>query len=258
IVEDDNIAIAIVGSRRATYYGLQNAEKLGFELAAQGITIVSGLARGIDSAAHKAALAAGGRTIAVLGSGLNVIYPPENLELSARIANHGAVISEFPLDTAPYPGNFPKRNRIISGLTLGIIVVEAAKRSGALITANCALEQGREVFALPGKIDSFSSVGVHGLIKQGAKLVETSADVIEELEALKFLRLARDQNKINRKLDLPDQENKVYACLGSEPIHIDEITQGLGLSSGKLLGCLLRLQHRKLVKELPGKLFARS
>jgi len=184
IVPEDNIAIAIVGSRRATHYGLKNAKSLAFELAVRGITIVSGLARGVDSAAHRGALEAKGRTIAVLGSGLNVIYPKENERLAEEIAQNGAVISEFPLDAGPQRYHFPRRNRVISGLSLGVVVVEAAQKSGALITANCALEQGREVFALPGKIDSFTSRGTHDLIKQGAKLVESIEDIIEELEPL--------------------------------------------------------------------------
>ena len=185
LIAQDNIAIAIVGSRRATDYGLNNAERIGFELASRGITVVSGLARGIDSAAHRGALKAGGRTIAVLGSGLDVIYPPENKKLAQDIAQGGAVISEFIPDTPPHRENFPRRNRIISGLSLGVVVVEAAKRSGALITENFALEQGREVFALPGKVDSFTSGGVHDLIKEGAKLIESIEDIIEELEPLK-------------------------------------------------------------------------
>lgn len=191
ILPEDTIAVAVVGSRRATYYGLKNAENLGFQLAAGGITIISGLARGVDSAAHRGALKARGRTIAVLGSGLNKIYPRENEELVEEIAQNGAVISEFALDTPPLRQNFPRRNRIISGLSLGVVVVEAAKRSGALITANFALEQGREVFALPGKIDSFTSKGTHDLIKQGAKLVESIEDIIEELEPLKACQINR-------------------------------------------------------------------
>ena len=185
IIAQDQIAIAIVGSRRATDYGLNNAERIGFELASRGIAVISGLARGVDSAAHRGALRAKGRTIAVLGSGLNRIYPPENKKLAQEVAQNGALISEFTPDTPPHRENFPRRNRIISGLSLGVVVVEAAKRSGALITANFALEQGREVFALPGKVDSFTSGGVHDLIKEGAKLIESTEDIIEELEPLK-------------------------------------------------------------------------
>lgn len=254
-VPEDSIAIAIVGSRRATFYGLSNAERLGFELAARGIAIISGLARGVDSAAHRGALKAKGRTIAVLGSGLNMIYPPENQGLADEIAENGALISEFPDNTPPYRQNFPRRNRIISGLSLGVVVVEAARKSGALITANFALEQGREVFALPGKVDSFTSQGTHNLIKQGAKLVESIEDIIEELEPLRSLQ--DSQTKEAKPSDLPDGEKQVFSCLSSEPIQIDEIAQGVDLSHGKLLTVLLKLEHKKLIKELPGKLFVK-
>jgi DNA processing protein len=259
IIPEDNIAIAIVGSRRATYYGLKNAEDLSFELAAVGITIISGLARGIDSAAHRGALKAKGRTIAVLGSGLNVVYPEENKALAEEISCSGAVVSEFPLDAPPHSQNFPRRNRIISGLALGIVVVEAAKRSGALITANFALEQGREVFALPGKIDSFTSQGAHNLIKQGAKLVESTEDIIEELEPLRAVQARGARGSVRAKVvpKLPEEEGKVYSCLSNEPVQIDEIIQKAALSHGKLLTSLLKLEHKKLIKELPGKLFAK-
>ena len=260
IIPEDNVAIAIVGSRRATYYGLQNAEKLAFELAIKGIAIISGLARGVDSAAHRGALKAGGRTIAVLGSGLNVIYPPENEKLAQEVARNGAVISEFPQDTPPFKQNFPRRNRIISGLSLGVVVIEAAKKSGALITANCALEQGREVFALPGKIDSFTSQGTHDLIKDGAKLVQTTEDIIEELEPLmsEYIKQAKSESKAAVEPNLLGEEKQIYFCLSSEATHIDEIMQKVALSYGKLLTNLLKLQHKKLVKELPGKLFVKT
>jgi DNA processing protein len=267
ILAEDNIAIAIIGSRQATYYGLKNAQDLSFELAARGITIISGLARGIDSAAHRGALKAGGRTIAVLGSGLNVIYPYENKDLAEKITKNGAVISEFSLNIPPYKHNFPRRNRIISGLSLGVVVVEAAKRSGALITARLALEQGREVFAIPGKIDSFTSQGTHSLIKQGAKLVESIEDIIEELEPLKTMQnlpeeeqvdQARSITKLQRGLNLPQEERQIYSCLSSEPIYIDDIMHRAAVSYGKLLIGLLKLEHKKLVNELPGKMFVRT
>jgi DNA processing protein len=267
ILAEDSIAIAVIGSRQATYYGLKNAQDLSFELAARGITIVSGLARGVDSAAHRGALRAGGRTIAVLGSGLNVIYPYENKELAERIAKNGAVISEFSLDFPPYRHNFPRRNRIISGLSLGVVVVEAAKRSGALITARLALEQGREVFAIPGRIGSFSSQGTHSLIKQGAKLVESIEDIIEELEPLRTMQnlpeqeqiaQVRSASKLQRGLNLSQEERQIYSCLSSEPIHIDDIMSKAAVSYGKLLISLLKLEHKKLVNELPGKMFVKT
>ncbi|MCM8789491.1 MAG: DNA-processing protein DprA [Candidatus Omnitrophica bacterium] len=177
----DNFGFSIVGSRRASLYGLNAAEKFASELSQKGFTIISGMARGIDTYAHKGALKAGGRTVAVMGSGFNHIYPQENIDLAEEISKNGAVISEFPINAEPLPQNFPRRNRIISGLSLGVIVVEAARNSGALITADFALEQGRDVFALPGKIDSNLSFGTNGLIKQGAKLVSCVDDILEEL-----------------------------------------------------------------------------
>ncbi len=179
---EDKFSLGIVGSRRASYYGLNSAEKFAYELSEKGFTIVSGMARGIDTYAHKGALKANGRTIAIMGSGFSHIYPPENKKLAEKIAECGAVISEFPCDAKPLPQNFPQRNRVISGLSLGLLVVEAARNSGALITADFALEQGREVFALPGKVDSNTSFGTNGLIKQGAKLVSGVDDIVEEFD----------------------------------------------------------------------------
>lgn len=179
--EQDRYSIAIVGSRRASFYGLENTEKFAFDLSRKGFTIISGMARGIDTCAHQGALRAQGRTISVIGSGFNHIYPRENIELGEKISASGAVISEFPVNTLPLKQNFPRRNRIISGLSLGVLVAEAARNSGALITADFALEQGREVFALPGKVDSKTSFGTNGLIKQGAKLVSCVDDILEEI-----------------------------------------------------------------------------
>ena len=193
--EEDDFAVAIVGSRRASRYGIEMGERLGYDLALRGVTVVSGMARGIDSAAHRGALKANGRTIAVMGSGHGHIYPPENKDLYRKIAESGAVISEFENDVSPLPQNFPIRNRIISGLSLGIVVVEAAKNSGALITVDFALEQGREVFAVPGKISSVTSEGAHELIKDGAKLVQSAEDIMEEL-SLREIRPAANVRPI--------------------------------------------------------------
>ncbi|MBU2540599.1 MAG: DNA-processing protein DprA [Candidatus Omnitrophica bacterium] len=198
-----SINIAIVGSRRASGYGLKMAKKLSYELASCSITIVSGMARGIDTAAHNGSLQARGQTIAVLGSGLSYIYPPENKNLFAQIAESGAVISEFPMQTRPNPGNFPRRNRIISGLSLGVLVVEAAKRSGALITARCALEEGRDVFAIPGEADSETSLGTNQLIKDGAKLVDSFEEIISELNIDIRTSLLKDKKEAETKADIP-------------------------------------------------------
>ncbi|MBI1845398.1 MAG: DNA-protecting protein DprA [Candidatus Rokubacteria bacterium] len=181
VIEADALAVAIVGSRRATPYGVEVAEGLAADLAARGVTIVSGLARGVDTAAHRGALTAGGRTIAVLGCGIDVAYPPENTRLAAEIAGHGAVLTQFPPGTAPRAEHFPARNRILAGLALGVVVVEATERSGALITARLAGELGREVLAIPGRITSETSAGPNGLIADGAKLVRSWTDVVQEL-----------------------------------------------------------------------------
>ena len=180
ILNEDSRALAIVGSRRASFYGLRHAEQFAAALSAQGFTVISGMARGVDTYAHKGALLNRGRTIAVMGSGFARMYPAENKELAEQIVQQGAVLSEFPMETAPLRQNFPRRNRIISGLSLGVVVIEAARNSGALITADCALEQGKEVFALPGKVDCETSCGAHDLIKQGAKLITCSEDILEE------------------------------------------------------------------------------
>ena len=177
----NDVAVAVVGSRRASRDGVKTAERLSYDLAACGITVISGLARGIDGAAHRGALKAQGRTLAVLGCGLARVYPPEHARLAGEIAERGAVISEYPMRTAPLAQNFPRRNRLISGLSLGVVIVEAAQKSGALITADCALEQGREVFAVPGPITRVTSEGTHALLKQGARLVTSVEDILEEL-----------------------------------------------------------------------------
>ncbi|MEA3328142.1 MAG: DNA-processing protein DprA [Candidatus Omnitrophota bacterium] len=251
---EDSLSIAIVGSRIPTWYGKHTAERLASRLASRGMTVVSGMARGIDSASHQGALKAGGRTIAVLGSGIDIMYPAENRGLAGQIEVSGAVISEFPAGTPPLRRNFPRRNRIISGLSLGVIVVEAAEKSGSLITADFALEQGREVFAVPGKIDSRTSRGTHNLIKQGAKLASSSEDIIEELAPV-LKNYARDAKPKSIKPALAGLEKRICSILSSEPRHIDQIIKELNLSAGQTLSILLKLQIKKLVKELPGKYF---
>jgi DNA processing protein len=278
--EEDKYSVGIVGSRRASFYGLQNSQRLARELAGLGITIVSGMARGIDTYAHRGALRAQGRTIAVMGSGFNQVYPPENKDLTEAIAGHGAVISEFPIQGAPLKQNFPRRNRLISGLSLGVLVVEAAKNSGALITADCALEQGREVFALPGKVDSANSFGTNALIKQGAKLVVDSQDILEELNIARFLRPHEQEDRLEALVpwsDLPQEprilspavkatertlfvaeEEQVYSLISREAVTMDELAEKTCMEIPRISDILLNLQLRKLIQQLPGKLFIRS
>ncbi len=255
LLPQDEAAVAIVGTRRPTYYGLQASEKLSYELASRGITIVSGMARGIDTAAHKGALKAGGRTIAVLGSGHGNIYPSENKGLYKEIAQHGAVISEFPDDTPPDRRNFPRRNRIISGLSLGVVVVEAPKKSGALITADFALEQGRDVFAMPGKAGSVTSEGTHRLIREGAKLAENAYDIIEEIEGRLAKFLKKETVPQYRNPLLTKEEENIFKFLTDEPKHIDTIKEESGLPVSIVTSSLVRLAVRRLAKELPGKRF---
>ena len=259
ILPEDKLAIAIVGSRLASFYGLQTAEKLGFELASHGITVVSGLARGIDSASHKGALKAKkGRTIAVLGSGLGNVYPEENIMLAEKISESGAVISEFPMRTIPDKGNFPKRNRVISGLSLGVVCVEAAEKSGALITCDCALEQGREVFAVPGKVDSVTSKGTNKLIKQGAKLAQGVEDILEEFNLSDSVsRHLGDSRSRTEGSGLDKEESIVYTLLSTDPVHIDDICRESGIALNRVSGILLSLEIKKFARQLPGKNFVR-
>ena len=263
-LESDEISVAVVGSRRATPYGIEMAEKIGFELAARGVCVVSGMARGIDSAAHRGALKAKGRTIAVMGSGHDNIYPPENKELYHQIAKTGVVVTEYEGDMPPLPANFPQRNRIISGLALGVVVVEAAKNSGALITANLAAEQGREVFAVPGKISSATSSGTNELIKDGARLIQSVDDVLEELSIDNIQVVSPEvKDKLGGKVErmtkayiynsLTEDERKVYKILSDEPVSIDDILTKTGLEVSKSSKILLNLELKHLIKELPGK-----
>jgi len=257
ITEVDRYSVSIVGSRRATAYGLQIADRLSHELASLGLTIVSGMAMGVDTTSHKGALKAKGRTLAVLGSGLDVPYPASNRTLMDSIAASGAVISEFPFGTPPLRENFPRRNRIISALSLGVIVVEGAPGSGSLITVKYALEQGKEVFAVPGNINSRNSKGPNSLIKNGAKLVENAEDVIEEL-SLQINGIIREE-KLQHERPIPKMsgdESMIYDCLKDEPKHIDTIIRGIDISTGKALSTLLNLELRGIVSQAEGKVFS--
>jgi len=241
--ERDLLGIGVVGSRQATPYGLRQAGRFGGELASMGVTVVSGLARGIDTEAHHGALRAkGGRTLAVLGSGVCSIYPPENRGLSRRIAERGALLSEFPLRAGPIPENFPRRNRLISGLSLGILVVEAGEKSGALITADWAMEQGREVFALPGSVENPMSRGAHLLIRQGAKLAETAADVLEELPAIAPLL-----RSVSSAAGVSPIERAVLRELGSRTRTAESIAAASRLPECAVTASLERLAARGLV-----------
>ena len=254
---EDEAAVAIVGSRRATAYGEEMARELARELGRRGLTIVSGLARGIDAAAHRGALEVGARTVAVLGSGLDRIYPPEHQGLAADVAVSGALLSEFPLGTAPLRLHFPRRNRIISGLSLGVVVVEAGVESGALITAHHALEQGREVFAVPGRVHARYSEGCHRLIKAGAKLVESWEDVLAELVPnLKGRRRARPAAP--PPPDLTHEEQRIYDLLADGPLHIDAIIVQSGWGGGRAASVLVGLEMKGAVRQLQGKVFERK
>lgn len=246
-------AVAVVGSRRPSQYGLAAAEKLSRELARNGITVVSGMARGIDAAAHRAALSEGGRSIGVLGCGIDVVYPSENRALYAEMASRGAIVSEFPVGTLPLAENFPRRNRIISGLSRGVLVVEAAEGSGSLITARCALEQGRDIFAVPGNIHSMTSRGANRLIKQGAKLVERVEDILEELSVPPS---GKEEPPGPPRFTFSPGEAAVYSTLSSTPLHIDDITAKCALTVAEVSAILLRLELNGIVTQHPGKLFS--
>ena len=251
-------AVALVGSRNATDYGLTTTRRLSSDLARRGIAVVSGLARGIDTAAHEGALQAGGHTVAVLGSGLARIYPRENAGLCERIAARGAVISEFSPDAEPDAHHFPQRNRIFSGMSLGTVVVEATRRSGSLITARMALEQNREVFAVPGSVHSFKSMGTHGLIKEGAKLVTHVGDILEELPpAVGAAPDAKDAGHPapSAGAALEGDAKRVYEALSPYAVHVDDLTRQLAIDPGRLAAVLLTLELRGLVRQEPGKLF---
>lgn len=257
IGDEDRFAVAVVGSRRASLYGLSCAERFSYSLAASGWCVVSGMARGIDTQAHKGALKAKGRTIAVMGSGFADVYPPENRELADEIASRGAVVSEFPLSTAPLKHNFPRRNRIISGLSLGVLAVEAARNSGALITVDFALEQGREVFAIPGRVDSDNARGTNALIQQGAKTVCSPEDVTAELPVPGPRRQAEDGKDNRGEENIPAEEAAVLAAIAGSRSHREEITLKTGLSAVRAAELLLSLQMKKKIGSLPGGYYTR-
>lgn len=259
LLPQDELAIAIVGSRRCTAYGRRHAERLSAGLSRAGFTIVSGLARGIDAAAHRAALQAGGRTLAVLASGVRDIYPPEHKELAAEIAQQGALLSEMPIDQRPLPGLFPQRNRIISGLCLGVIVIEATRNSGALYTARHAMEQGREVFALPGQVDSIASEGCHDLIRDGVTLVRGVDDVLSALGPLPMPTSPTSAVTIHspRELVLNPLESQVLNLISTQPIYIDDLLREAAIETSRVLATLTVLEMRRLIRRLPGNQFVR-
>ena len=257
----DKNAVAMVGSRQTTHYGIETARKLAYQLAYVGVTVVSGGARGIDTAAHQGALSAKGRTIAVLGTGINLIFPTENAELFERIAANGAVMTQFPFNRPADKQSFPIRNRIVAGMTLGTVVVEANSTSGALITAKMAVEAGRQIFAVPGRIDSPRSKGCHDLIKKGAKLCEGAEDILSEFEYL-FPGSNRPPSPGETgalpALELSANEQKVYDALDNEERSIDEVIRKSSLPSSAVSVALLGLEMKRIVKQLPGKLFVRN
>ncbi|MHB8521629.1 MAG: DNA-processing protein DprA [Limisphaerales bacterium] len=257
----DKNAVAMVGSRRTTHYGQEVARKLAYQLAYVGVTVVSGGARGIDTAAHQGALSAKGRTIVILGTGINLVFPPENAELFERVAANGAVATQFPFNRPADKQSFPIRNRIVAGMTLGTVVVEANLTSGALITANMAVECGRQVFAVPGRIDSPQSKGCHDLIKKGAKLCEGVEDILSEFEYL-FPPSNRPATPAETgalpSLTLSENEQRIYDALSAEETNIDDVIRRSGLPSSTVSATLFGLEMKRLIKQLPGKLFVRN
>ncbi len=250
------LCIAIVGSRKASNYGRTQSRRFGREMAQEGIVVVSGMARGIDTEAHRGALEVGGKTVAVLGSGLEIVYPPENDGLLKEIAKQGVVISEFPPHTHPEPGNFPIRNRLISGLSRGVLVVEAQKRSGALITVDFALEQGRDVFALPGPINSINSEGTNNLIKQGACLVTEILDILGEYKTI-FSNASMGALCQGDLFGLDDDERIIITAMGHESIHFDELIGQSGFAIGALSTLLLQMEFKGIIKALPGNYYVK-
>ena len=261
LLPKDKNSVAMVGSRMTTHYGIEVARKLAYQLAYLGVTVVSGGARGIDSAAHQGALSAKGRTISVLGTGINLITPPENAKLFEQIAANGALITQFPFNRPGDKQSFPIRNRIVAGMTLGTVVVEANLTSGALITANFANEYGRQVFAVPGRIDSPRSKGCHELIKKGAKLCEGAEDILSEFEYLfppSNKPPTPDQTGVLPAVELSENEQKAYDALSHEESSIDEVIRRSGLPSSSVSVALLCLEMKRLIRQLPGKMFVKN
>jgi DNA processing protein len=257
ILTDDDKAVAIVGSRSASEYGRRVARDLARGLVSLGFTVVSGMARGIDGSAHESALQAGGRTIAVLGSGVERAYPAEHETLYRRIGENGAVLSELPIGTRPLAFNFPARNRLISGLSPGVVVVEATEKSGSLITATLAVEQGREVFAVPGEVGSSRSRGAHRLIRQGAKLVESVDDIIEEIAPQLLDRTGSATQRAPRVLpqNASDATRTIFALLQENTLQVDQVIERTGMSAAQVLETLLDLELQGLLRQLPGKIY---
>jgi DNA processing protein len=268
ILPADRQAVGIVGSRQCTSYGRRTAERLAAGLVRAGYTVVSGLARGIDGAAHRAALEAGGRTIAVLAGGLSRIYPPEHADLAERVVENGAILTETPMTVEPQPGMFPARNRIISALSRAVVIVEAGERSGALITATHAAEQGREVFAVPGQTDSAPSAGCLDLIRKGARMIRNVDDLLEDLNGLTVPIPPRPQRTPSPSppppppppagppAGLDDTQRRIWELL-TEPRHIDDLSRELGMPVGELVRALTLLEMKKVVRKMPGNVFAR-
>lgn len=256
LVESDKLAVAIVGSRRASVYGRSVAERIARDLAARGLTIISGGARGIDTAAHKGALSAGGRTVVFLGCGIDVSYPAENKKLFEAVAESGALISEFPFGSTPEPWRFPPRNRLISGMSLGVLICQSPEASGALITAGYAAEQGKDVYAVPGNVDEERNRGCHKLLKDGARLVEGADDILEELGL-------RETDEPARQLTLPveslsGQERAIATLLSLEPMPVDEIIEKSGLPAPMVSGTLTILEMKNVVRRVPGNAYVRA
>ncbi|MFH0879071.1 MAG: DNA-processing protein DprA [Lentisphaerota bacterium] len=252
----DKHALAIVGTRHATHYGLAMADRLGYQMARVGFTVVSGLARGIDTAAHKGALKAGGRTLAVLGSALDQLYPPENEDLAQEISKKGAVISEYSMGRAPDRTTFPYRNRVVSGLAMGVVVVEAGVKSGALMTADQALEQGRSVFAVPGRTDSSASKGPHQLIKNGARLVEDIDDIMQEFEFLIPDEKKKKAESLDQRAEIPltPDEQTVVRALWEGPMDVDSLVRKTGLKVSQVSSLLMGMEMKRVVHMLSGRM----